>query len=93
MAQGPSMASPQRIERSMVGELQERIAEMLMCEPESLPPREAPLTAIEGWDSLRHVALILGLERELDQKLTATQIQAIVTLGDVADVLRRKFNG
>jgi acyl carrier protein len=61
-----------------------------MCLPESLPAARTPLSEIEGWDSLRHVSLILGLERELNAKLTGEQIKAIVTIGDVAGLLRRK---
>lgn len=69
---------------------QEWIAEVLMCTPESLPPEQTPLRDVEGWDSLRHVALILGLERELNKKLTAEQIESIITLGDVIAVFRQK---
>ena len=71
-------------------EAQQLIADVLMCPAESLPPENTPLAALEGWDSLRHVGLILGLERRLDGKLSAEQIQAIVTLGDVARVLGQK---
>ena len=71
-------------------EVQEWIGDVLMCAPESLPPEHTPLSDIEGWDSLRHVSLILGLERKLNDKLTAEQIQGIVTLGDVASILRQK---
>lgn len=73
-----------------MAELQEWIADVLMCAPELLPPERTPLGEIEGWDSLRHVGLILGLERELNEKLTAEQIKGIVTVGDVAGLLRRK---
>ena len=70
--------------------VQEWIAEILMCAPESLPPEHTPLHEIEGWDSLKHVSLVVGLERKLSAKLTAAQIRAIVTLGDVAGLLRQK---
>lgn len=70
--------------------VQEWIADVLMCTPESLPPEHTLLTEIEGWDSLRHVSLILGLERALNEKLTAEKIQGIITLGDVAGILGQK---
>ena len=70
--------------------VQEWIAEILMCAPESLPPEHTPLQEIEGWDSLKHVSLVVGLERKLGTKLTAAQIRGIVTLGDVADVLKQE---
>jgi acyl carrier protein len=70
--------------------VQEWMADMLMCTPETLPPAHTRLNEIEGWDSLRHVSLILGLERALNQKLTAEQIQGMTTLGDVAGMLGQK---
>ena len=66
------------------------MADMFMCTPETLPPAQTRLNEIEGWDSLRHVSLILGLERALNQKLTAEQIQGMVTLGDVTGMLSQK---
>lgn len=66
------------------------IADALMCSPEWLPSEGTPLREVEGWDSLRHVSLILGLERALEQKLTGEQIRAIVTVGDVAEILKQK---
>lgn len=71
-------------------EFQELMAGILMCAPEDLPPESTPLRDIEGWDSLKHVQLIVRLEGMLDGKLTAEEIQGIVTLGDVARVLRLK---
>jgi acyl carrier protein len=71
-------------------DVQEWIADLLTCTPESLPAENAPLSEIDGWDSLRHLGLILGLEREINEKLTADQIKSIITLGDVAGILRRK---
>jgi acyl carrier protein len=71
-------------------EFQELVADILMCGPEDLPPESTPLRDIEGWDSLKHVQLILRLEGMLDAKLTAEEIQRIVTLADVGRVLTQK---
>jgi acyl carrier protein len=68
---------------------QEWLADVLMCAPESLPAEHTPLNQIEGWDSLKHVSLILSLERTLNQKLSADQIRSIVTIRDLASVLER----
>ncbi len=70
-------------------EAREWIADLLMCTPESLPPDVTPLREVEGWDSLRHVSLVLGLEQKRNKKLTADQIQNIVTVGDVLSILRQ----
>ena len=66
------------------------MAGILMCEPEALPADSTPLREIEGWDSLKHVLLVVGLEKELNSRLTAEEIQGIVTVGDVTRVLKEK---
>lgn len=71
-------------------EFQELITGILMCEPDELPPESVLLRDIEGWDSLKHVLLVVSLENRLKAKLTAEEIQRIVTLQDVARVLREK---
>ena len=71
-------------------ELRKWIADVLMCEVDDLPPERTRLADIEGWDSLRHVGLIVGLEKKLNEKLTAEQIRGIVTLGDVVSILKQK---
>ena len=71
-------------------EVREWMADLLMCAPESLPPENTPLSEIEGWDSLRHVSLIVRLEKQVNEKLTAEEIKGIVTLRDVASILRQK---
>lgn len=71
-------------------QVQETLAEVLMCEVESLPPASTPLRETEGWDSLRHVMLVLGLERSFSVKLSAEEIQSMVTLADVPRVLKEK---
>lgn len=60
-----------------------------MCDG-SLPPATTPLREIEGWDSLRHVMLVLGLERSFGVKLSAEEIRSMVTVGDIDRVLREK---
>lgn len=71
-------------------ELQEAISGLLMCEPEAIPAYSTPLREIEGWDSLKHVLLIVGLENKLKAKLTAEEIQAIITVEDVGRILKEK---
>ena len=71
-------------------ELGEIMASILMCEPGSLPPESTPLRDIKGWDSLKHVLLVVGLEKRLKTKLTAEEIRRLVTLADVRCTLRKK---
>ena len=73
-----------------MGEVQRLLANILMCEPDALPPESTPLRDINGWDSLKHVLLVVELEKHLNTQLTADEIQRIVTLADVAVVVREK---
>ncbi len=73
-----------------MSELRELMSDILMCEPEALPADSTQLRDIEGWDSLKHVLLVVGLENKLNSKLTAEEIQGIVTVNDVARVLKEK---
>jgi acyl carrier protein len=73
-----------------MGELEKLMTSVLVCEPRNLPAESTPLRDIEGWDSLKHVLLIVGLEKRLNAKLTAEQIEGIVTLADVGHLLRRE---
>ena len=70
--------------------LQEIIAEILMCDVESLASASMPLRDTEGWDSLRHVMLVVGLETRFAVKLSAEEIQSMVTLADIERVLTEK---
>ena len=70
--------------------LQALLSEILGCEIESLPPAATPLRDTEGWDSLRHVMLVVGLETRFAVKLSAEEIQSMVTLADIERVLTEK---
>ena len=63
---------------------------ILMCEPGALPAKATPLRELRGWDSLKHVLLVVELEKRLNTQLTAEEIQGITTLGDVAAIMRAK---
>ncbi|MBA3960804.1 MAG: acyl carrier protein [Chthoniobacterales bacterium] len=73
-----------------MNELNEILAGILMCEPGNLPPDATPLREIKGWDSLKHVLLVVGLEKQLKVKLTAAEIRHLVTLADVRHIMTRK---
>jgi acyl carrier protein len=71
-------------------QLEELMASILMCEPGHLPPESTPLRDIKGWDSLRHVLLVVGLEQRLKTKLSAEEIKRMMTLADVRNTMRQK---
>ena len=67
--------------------LRDVLAEVMMCDVDCLPPPSTALRDTEGWDSLRHVALIVGLETSFHVTLSAEEIQSMVTLADVERIL------
>ena len=69
---------------------QELIANIVSCEAELLPSDSTPLRKIKGWDSLKHVLLVVQLEKHLERELTAEEIQCVLTLADVAALLQQK---
>jgi acyl carrier protein len=71
-------------------EARELVADLLRCGLAGVPPDSTPLHDIEGWDSLTHVSLVIALEDRLNAELTADEIRSIVTIADVAGVLREK---
>jgi acyl carrier protein len=69
---------------------QDVLAGILMCDVESLPPSSTLLTEMDGWDSLKHVMLVVGLEANFAVSLSAEEIKSMVTLADIERVLKVK---
>jgi acyl carrier protein len=42
---------------------------------------------IDGWDSLAHITLILGVEREFRIKMTAAEVGSLKNVGQMIDVI------
>ncbi len=42
---------------------------------------------IDGWDSLAHITLILGVEREFRIKMTAAEVGSLKNVGLMIDVI------
>lgn len=45
---------------------------------------------VRGWDSFRHLALIVAIEAEFDVSFTTRELGAFASVGDVIDLLARK---
>jgi len=67
--------------------LPEVLTEILACDVLSPSTR---LVDIEGWDSLKHVMLVVGLEKNFAVKLSAEEIKSMVTVADIGRVLKEK---
>ncbi len=65
----------------------ELIAEVLR--PGTLiPPGQVPLSAIDGWDSLKGVRLVLRLEEIIGRELTEDDIEKLQSVEDVDRLLK-----
>jgi acyl carrier protein len=47
----------------------------------------ADMASVAAWDSLGHMAIVAGIERELGRSLTAEQIASISSVRRVAELL------
>ena len=69
--------------------LQEVLGGILNTDVEALPPSTA-LSEIDGWDSLKHVMLVVGLESNFGISLSADEIKAMASIGDIERILKAK---
>lgn len=58
-----------------------------------LPPLTPSMCAatVPGWDSIRMMAIIVGVERHFGVRLRARDVEDLNNVGDIADLLRRKL--
>jgi acyl carrier protein len=70
--------------------VQDILMEILMCDDGSSFPASTALRDIDGWDSLKHVMLVLELEKCFTVKLSADDIESMVTVADIERVLKEK---
>ncbi len=56
--------------------------------PDALP-NDAAIGAVESWDSLAHMRLVLALEEAVGGELEAAEIIGIERLADIATILER----
>lgn len=45
---------------------------------------------VEGWDSVRHLGLILAIEQHFGIKFSSRDIEAMQTVGDLAHTVQRR---
>lgn len=64
------------------------IAQVLEVAPDQLTP-ETHRDEVLAWDSLGVLTLLAGLDSDFGIVLTDEDIQAVKTVGDILDVMRR----
>ena len=45
---------------------------------------------VRGWDSLKHIELIMSIERRFGIKFKTAEVASMANVGDLADKVRRK---
>jgi acyl carrier protein len=67
-------------------------SDVLDVDPASLTPESGP-ESIDKWDSVQHLSLVLALEQQFDMQFEPAEIDAMKTLGAMADVVAQKRSG
>ncbi len=68
------------------------LAGIVGCPPDQIPD-DAQLTTLEGWDSLRHLELMLALETEFDIHIQAKEIRELASLQQIHDFVYDRAPG
>ncbi len=51
--------------------------------------RDTTARDVKGWDSLRHLRLILAVEQTFKVRLPSTKVSNLKNVGDLADLIER----
>lgn len=68
--------------------LTEAIAEALQVSPEIITP-ESDSNTIEAWDSLKHLDVVLNIERAYNVKFKTNEIAELVSVAQIEQALRQ----
>jgi acyl carrier protein len=69
--------------------LDDLITEILECDIDSFS-NSTPFKEIEGWDSLKHLGLVVGIETIFQIQLSAEDIQKMTSLEDAHRLLKER---
>jgi acyl carrier protein len=45
---------------------------------------------VDGWNSLNHVQIIMGVERDFDIKIALPELMRVANVGDLLDLIGKK---
>ncbi len=68
----------------------ERIFRDVLDQPQLCLDRSTTADQVEDWDSLSHINLIAGVEKEFGLKFTLKEIKGLKNVGDMFDLVRSK---
>ena len=53
--------------------------------------RQSNASSVEGWDSLAHVNLVMGIEKRYKIKIALGELQDLKNVGEMADLIQKKL--
>jgi acyl carrier protein len=65
------------------------LSEVLNIEPEKVSSGNE-FTDLEKWDSLFHLNVVLGLEKEFDLRFDVTEVMMITSIDSAVELIRQK---
>ncbi|KAF0233623.1 MAG: hypothetical protein FD177_1407 [Desulfovibrionaceae bacterium] len=68
------------------------VSRLMSVSKDTLTPESSPLN-VEGWDSLKHMKLMLELESSFGLEFDADQILHMVTIQRIEDTVSGLLNG
>src|SRR5436309_7139477 len=84
--------SPMAMTRSEVMRRLQPIFDDLFAEKVELTP-ELTAADVAGWDSLRHIALLMAIEEAFSVRFHVGEVDAVTNVGEFADVIARRSTG
>lgn len=70
--------------------IKEIMADVLNLDAKSIDETTAK-DHIESWDSLNHINLVMAIEQEFQVSFDVSEIESMLSFGDIMEVLDRKF--
>lgn len=68
-----------------------RILSTLLNLPLDRVPADASREALEEWDSLKHMHLVLALEEEFGVEFDDDEVSSLATVADLAQAIEKKL--
>ena len=69
----------------------EPVFQDVLDQPDLRLTRDSNASNVEGWDSLAHVNLVMGIEKRYKIKIALGELQDLKNVGEMADLIARKL--
>jgi acyl carrier protein len=66
-------------------------ADVLQVKPKSLSAESSP-ESVDSWDSVQHLNLVLALEEQFGLQFDPEEMDAMKTIGTIAELVAKKRN-